>query len=74
MTGTGFERDTTPYPPDDGVSMRMMTMPVDRPGNPVPPRQAMRRDGTVCNLLATLGAAPPGPQDPEDRVSDWTQV
>lgn len=68
----GFTREPQPYPDHSGVALRMLQMPVDRPGDPPEPSKSVRRDGSECDLMATLGARPARQAAPDDRVHDWS--
>jgi hypothetical protein len=59
------------YPPDKGVRARMLPMPVKRPEREAAgPMTATRRDGTECDIRASLGLAS-APVPDEDEGVRW---
>jgi len=79
------DRQAATYPPDEGVKIRMLTLPV---GSPPRPRLARKRrpvgDCEACgsepckrhgyDVRASLGLAPAGSRSPDELVHDWTEV
>jgi hypothetical protein len=61
------------YGDDTGIRYRTSDRPMARK-TPTTPAKAVRRDGTECDVMATLGIAPAGVVSPDELVSDWTPV
>jgi hypothetical protein len=83
------QRQAAVYPPEEGVTARMMRMPVQAPDRaprsrrcerhaPLPGCAACSKTGPCArhasfDLLASLGAAPPD-LSPDELVHYWTEV
>ena len=63
-----------PYdPPPRGAKFWRQLFPNAGPDRtPAEPVKAKRRDGSECDVMATLGARRRGPVAPDDTVTDWT--
>ena len=83
------QRQAAVYPPDEGVKLRMLRMPVQAPDRTPRSRRCERHAPlpgcAACSktepcarhasfdLLASLGAAPADPS-PDELVNDWRSV
>lgn len=64
------------YPPHRGEKYRELPFPVESPDRDPKPLTAVRTDGKVVDLLATIGERPRDktPKSPDEMVSDWRPV